>query len=148
MPPKKKKRKATKAKTAKKKASAVRKRSAAKAKRAKGASRKKRALGRKRPRRASVSSFRNRRSGLRLETQVEDWSRRGGASATQSGDLQGLSRAERADSQSVDELIEEGNVVEAGVVAGVEEADSSDESEVHTHEVPEDDVPEEYLDEE
>ena len=147
MPPKKKKRKATKAKTAKKKASAARKKSAAKAKRAKGAS-KKRAFGRKRPRRAPVSSFRNRRSGVGLETQVEDWSRRGGALATQSGDLQGLSRAERADSQSVDELVEEGNIVEAGVVAGVEEADSSDESEVHTHEVPEDDVPEEYLDEE
>jgi hypothetical protein len=32
------------------------------------------------------------------------------------------------------------------VVAGVEEADNSDEKEVHTHEVPEDDVPDEYLD--
>jgi hypothetical protein len=31
-------------------------------------------------------------------------------------------------------------------VSGVEEADDADESEVHTHEVPEDDVPEEYLD--
>lgn len=51
---------------------------------------------------------------------------------------------ERADSESVDELVEEGNVAEAGVVAGVEEADDSDEREVHTHEVPEDDVPEEY----
>jgi hypothetical protein len=147
MPPKKKKRKATKAKTAKKKASAVRKRSAAKAKRAKGAS-KKRAPARKRPRRAPVSSTRKRRVGVRSETQMTDWSRRGGVSATQSGDLQGLSRAERADSQSVDELVEEGNIVEAGAVAGVEQADSSDESEVHTHEVPEDDVPEEYLDEE
>ncbi len=36
---------------------------------------------------------------------------------------------------------------EAGAVAGVEEADNTDEKEVHTHEVPEDDVPEEYLDE-
>jgi hypothetical protein len=69
-------------------------------------------------------------------------------SAGQSGDLQGLSDAADADSESVDELIEEGNAFEAGVVSGVEEADSEDEREVHTHEVPEDDVPSEYLDEE
>ena len=61
-------------------------------------------------------------------------------------DFQGLSRAEDADSESVDELVEEGNAFEAGAVAGVEEADKSEEEEVHTHEVPEDDVPEEYLD--
>lgn len=64
----------------------------------------------------------------------------------ESEDFEGLSRAEQADSESVDELVEEGNAFEAGAVAGVEEADSSDEREVHTHEVPEDDVPEEYLD--
>jgi hypothetical protein len=46
----------------------------------------------------------------------------------------------------VDELVEEGNVFEAGAVAGVEEADNADEKEVHTRELPEDDVPEEYLD--
>jgi hypothetical protein len=65
----------------------------------------------------------------------------------ESGDLQGLSRVEGADSESVDELIEEGNAFEADVVAGVESADDADEQEVHTHEVPEDDVPGEYLDE-
>lgn len=69
-------------------------------------------------------------------------------SSRPSEDFEGLSRAEDVDSESVDELVEEGNVFEAGVVAGVEEADDSDEREVHTHEVPEDDVPEEYLDEE
>jgi hypothetical protein len=68
-------------------------------------------------------------------------------SGLESGDRQGLSRRESADSESVDELIEEGNSFEAGVVTGVEEADDADESEVHTHEVPEDDVPGEYLDE-
>jgi hypothetical protein len=68
-------------------------------------------------------------------------------SAGQSGDLQGLSNRERADSESVDELLEEGNAFEAGVVSGVEEADENEVSEVHTHEVPEDDVPGEYLDE-
>jgi len=69
-------------------------------------------------------------------------------SAGQSGDLQGLSDVERADSESVDELIEEGNAFEAGIIEGVEEADDGGVREVHTREVPEDDVPGEYLDEE
>ena len=69
-------------------------------------------------------------------------------SAGQSGDLQGLSDSAGADSESVDELIEEGNAFEAEVVSGVEAADMGDEEEVHTHEVPEDDVPGEYLDKE
>lgn len=73
---------------------------------------------------------------------------RGPQSGEQSGDLQGLSRLEAADSESVDELIEEGNAFEADVVAGVERADNNDEQEVRTHEVPEDDVPGEYLDKE
>src|SRR5882762_3969007 len=67
-------------------------------------------------------------------------------SGGQSGDLQGLSNVERANSESVDELIEEGNAFEAEVVTGVEDAGNADEDEVHTHEVPEDDVPDEYLD--
>jgi hypothetical protein len=62
----------------------------------------------------------------------------------QSGDLQGLSNRETADSESVDELLEEGNAFEAEVVKGVQDAD--DEGEVRTHEVPEDDVPGEYRD--
>jgi len=69
----------------------------------------------------------------------------GSDSAGQSGDLQGLSNVEGADSESVDELLEEGNAFEAGVIEGVEDAGES-EREVHTHEVPEDDVPGEYLD--
>jgi len=64
----------------------------------------------------------------------------------QAGDLRGLSRTEQSDSESVEELAEEGNLFEAGAVAGVEQADDADEKEVHTHEVLEDDVPEEYLD--
>ncbi len=67
-------------------------------------------------------------------------------SAGQAGDLQGLSNVEAADSESVDELLEEGNAFEANVVTGVEDAGDTDEKEVHTHEVPEDDVPGEYLD--
>jgi hypothetical protein len=69
------------------------------------------------------------------------------SSAGQSGALQGLSNVAGADSQSVDELIEEGNAFEAEAVSGVEAADNQDEEEVHTHELPEDDVPGEYLDE-
>jgi hypothetical protein len=67
-------------------------------------------------------------------------------SEVQSGDLQGLSNAETVDSESVGELVEEGNAFEADVVAGVEDAGRHDEREVRTHEVPEDDVPSEYLD--
>ena len=67
-------------------------------------------------------------------------------SAGQAGDLQGLSRVEAADSESVEELLEEGNAFEAGAVSGVEHADDAEEREVHTHETPEDDVPQEYLD--
>src|SRR5438105_4182017 len=69
-------------------------------------------------------------------------------SGGQSGDLQGLSHVENADSESVDELIEEGNAFEAGVVSGVEDAGRRGVREVRTREVPEDDVPGEYLDEE
>lgn len=69
-------------------------------------------------------------------------------SGAQSGDLQGLREIESADSESVEELAEEGNAFEAEAVAGVEHADDDAEREVHTHEVPEDDVPEEYLDKE
>jgi hypothetical protein len=67
-------------------------------------------------------------------------------SGEQSGDLQGLSDIEGADSESVDELLEEGNAFEAGVIGGVEDAGAHEGGEVHTHEVPEDDVPGEYLD--
>jgi hypothetical protein len=63
----------------------------------------------------------------------------------QSGDLQGLSNVQRADSESVDELLEQGNAFEAEVVKGVEDAGDADEGEVRTHEVPQDDVPGEYL---
>lgn len=70
----------------------------------------------------------------------------GPASAGQSGDLQQLSDIADADSESVEELVEEGNALEADAVAGVEDATPPDVSEVTTREVPEDDVPAEYLD--
>jgi len=64
----------------------------------------------------------------------------------QSGDLQGLSNRPTANSESVDELLEAGNAFEAEAVEGVESALDADQGEVKTHEVPEDDVPQEYLD--
>jgi hypothetical protein len=62
------------------------------------------------------------------------------------GDFGGASVVEGADSESVEELLEEGQAFEAGVVRGVEAADDEVEQEVHTHEVPQDDVPKEYDD--
>jgi hypothetical protein len=70
----------------------------------------------------------------------------GTRSGRQSGDLQGLSNVQGADSESVDELLEQGNAFEADAVKGVEDAEEADEGEVHTHEVPQDDVPDEYPD--
>jgi hypothetical protein len=70
----------------------------------------------------------------------------GANSGGQSGDLQGLSSSAEADSESVDELLEEGNAFEAEAVEGVEDAPDADRGGIRTHEVPEDDVPDEYLD--
>jgi hypothetical protein len=62
------------------------------------------------------------------------------------GDFGGVSIVENADSESANELLEEGQAFEAGIVRGVEDADDSDETEVTTHEVSQDDVPREYDD--
>ena len=70
----------------------------------------------------------------------------GAESAGQSGDTEGLSRTEEADSESVEELLEEGQAFEAGVISGVENAPDADQGGVRTRQVPEDDVPQEYLD--
>jgi hypothetical protein len=69
----------------------------------------------------------------------------GPSAGGQSGDVQGLSESESVDSESVSELAEEGQAYEAEVVSGVENAPDADQGEVKTHEVPEDDVPPEYL---
>ena len=72
----------------------------------------------------------------------------GARSGGQSGDLQGLSNRAGADSESVDELLEEGNAFEAEVIKGVEDVPDADEGEVRTRQFPVDDVPTEYDDEE
>ena len=61
-----------------------------------------------------------------------------------SGDLQGISVVQDVDSESADELLEEGQAFEAGIISGVEDAGDAEGSEVITHEVLEDDVPKEY----
>ena len=68
----------------------------------------------------------------------------GARSAGQSGDTQGIAAGARVDSESVEELLEEGQAYEAEVVDGVEHARDPDEGEVRTRQVKEDDIPEEY----
>ena len=70
----------------------------------------------------------------------------GSDAAGQSGDIQELNDGAYADSESAEELLEEGNTFEAGIVAGVEDSLDPDQGEVRTRQFPEDDVPEEYLD--
>lgn len=104
---------------------------------------------RKLPTKKAAKKPSSKRTGFNAKREVVDTvefepTGRGARSGGQSGDLQGLSGREKAGSESVDELLEEGNAFEAEVVKGIEDADDADEGEVHTHEVPEDDVPDEY----
>lgn len=58
----------------------------------------------------------------------------GPESAGQSGDTQGLSSIEDADSESVEELAEDDQAFEAAAIAGVEDAEDHPERPVYTHE--------------
>ncbi len=69
----------------------------------------------------------------------------GAQTGGQSGDTQGLSGIADAESESVKELLEEGQSFEAEVVQGVESVPDADVGEVRTHEVPEDEVPDDYI---
>ena len=71
---------------------------------------------------------------------------RAAAAGEGGGDFGGVSVVESADSESPEELLEEGQTFEAGIVSGVENAPDPDQGEVRTHEVAQDDVPEEYDD--
>jgi hypothetical protein len=85
--------------------------------------------------------------GIRTYSMVSNKERGGGTgSAGQSGDTQGLSDSAESDSESVEELIEEGQSFEAEAISGVENTPDADVAEVHTKQVPEDDVPSEYID--
>ena len=129
-------------------ATAKRSKKASRAKQAAKPSRRKKASKKRQTKSKGSSSRAARRRKAPIGDKGQFSSNQRAFSGRQSGDLEGLSRAEQADSESVDELVEEGNAFEAGAVSGVEEADNADQREVHTHEVPEDDVPKEYLDEE
>lgn len=69
----------------------------------------------------------------------------GSNSDGQSGDIQQMPNTAEADSESVEELVEEGNAFEADAIDGAEGSKDPDISELTTREVPEDDVPAEYL---
>ena len=71
----------------------------------------------------------------------------GSEGAGQSGDTRGLSHFADADSESGEELAEEGQAFEAGIISGIENAPNADEGEVTTREVSEEDVPPEYREE-
>lgn len=73
-------------------------------------------------------------------------SARASSSGGGGGDYSGLSPVEGADSESPRELLEEGQTFEAGIVQGVQNAPNADQGEIRTREVPEDDVPLEYDD--
>lgn len=57
----------------------------------------------------------------------------GPEAAGQSGDIEGLATVATGDSESVAELVEEGQDLEAEKVSGVENAPDPDEAEVTTH---------------
>lgn len=65
----------------------------------------------------------------------------GSGTAGQSGDIQGLTDVETADSESVRELVEDGQDYEAGIIDGIENAPDADQGEIKTREVPEDEIP-------
>jgi hypothetical protein len=91
------------------------------------------------------SSLASRGEGQSVEAINLDPKGLGSRSGGQSGALQGLSDIEGANSESVDELLEEGNAFEAEVVKGVEDAPDADQGEVRTHQRPqEEDLPEDF----
>jgi hypothetical protein len=101
------------------------------------------AAGKPLPRNTRVigSSLASRGEGQSVETFNLDPKGLGSKSGGQSGALQGLSDIEGASSESVDELLEEGNSFEAEVVKGVEDAPDADEGEVRTHQRPQEEAP-------
>ncbi len=134
-------------KTTKRKKSKLRKSSAVKSMKAKAA-----AKGELPKKKKSVlktkSQPRRRPRGRATPGELVSYGARGlGArSAGQSGDTQGLGARPDVDSESVEELLEEGQAFEAEVIDGVENVPDPDQGEIRTREVEEDDVPEEYRD--
>jgi len=67
----------------------------------------------------------------RFDENGDDWNQ---ASAGQSGGSQGLSRYAEAGGESVEDLADSGQALEADVIAGVEDAADHPERPVRTHE--------------
>ncbi len=88
--------------------------------------------------------MKTKKNHVRRATDASDDALEASNSAGQSGDTQGLSDTAEAGPQSVAELVEDGQFFEAEVISGIENAPDPDVAEVHTREVPEDDVPPEY----
>ena len=96
----------------------------------------------KRPVRAKKATHRKRTAGRRgpvrgkgqvLEIAAVEPTGLGSNVAGQSGDIEGLSNVAVGNSESIAELVEEGQDLEAEVVSGVEGAPEPDEAEVTTH---------------
>jgi hypothetical protein len=77
----------------------------------------------------------------RLIVETEEEALPGVHKGDMSGDLQGLSTLELDDSESVSELIEEGQDLEAELIEGVEDAPDADEGDVRVHKAPQKGVP-------
>jgi hypothetical protein len=129
-------------KTKRKKASGSRKGKAVKKKVEKKVAKQKRGKKRTAPKALRKKRIRGRAGTVGLVTY--ETRGLGPRSGGQSGDTQGLSGVAETSAESVEELLEEGQTFEAEVLQGVEGVPDADESEVHTREVPADDVPEEY----
>ena len=136
---------AKKAKQKRSKRAAIKARAKAKLSAKKGAPKQKAArkpAGRRRPARRTEAGL----GSQSVETVRLKRRARTAAAGAGGGDFGGVSVVEGADSESPEELLEEGQTFEAGIVSGVENAPDPDQGEVRTHEVPQDDVPEEYDD--
>jgi hypothetical protein len=136
---------AKKAKQKRSKRAAIKARAKAKLSAKKGAPKRKAArkpAGRRRPARRTEAGL----GSQSVETVRLKRRARTAAAGAGGGDFGGVSVVEGADSESPEELLEEGQTFEAGIVSGVENAPDPDQGEVRTHEVPQDDVPEEYDD--
>jgi hypothetical protein len=99
------------------------------------------------PRRAAVDSVTSgsETSTLdpkgRLIVETEEEAVPGIHKGDMSGDLQGLSTLEYDDSESVSELIKEGQDLEAELIEGVEDAPDADKGDVRVHKAPQKDAP-------
>lgn len=67
-------------------------------------------------------------------------------SAGQSGDTQGLSSNPESSSESVEELLEEGQFLEAGILKGIEDSDQAGPAPLHPKQFPITGIPLEYQD--